>query len=270
MASRRDTRNFEAQILRYLDDWIYEARSMRTPHVKKRRRRQKIRHQSPRNRNAGFLHLPFELRVKVYEYYIHQGHTINVLKTWLLYQANKMLLVSRQVTTDVLELLFTRNTFELPINAEGELALSQNFSAQHRFLMRSLLVTIVPIGKSYGHSQPDVFLWAAMIQHLTSLQIVVSLPIPPVRHMQIALNRWYDWVAPYFEVFTRHVNASTKVLVDVNGLEAAGNVVKDFLPSRAQFVRLQGGDLIFLRGIYSLHAAKFARLMRQANVRPRL
>lgn len=269
MASRRDTRNWKAQQIRFTD-CVQEAKSRPITRVKKRPRHHKPRHRSPRCRRTGFLHLPFELRIKVYEYCIPQGHTINVLKPWLLYQAKKMLLVSRQVTVDVLDLLFTRNTFELPLNAEGETALGRNFSAHHRFLMRSLLVTIVPIGKSYGHSKPDVSLWATMIPHLTSLQIIASLPIPPLQNMSIAPNRWYRWVARYFNVFTRYVRPSTKVLLDFNGQQAACDAAREFLPSRAQFVRLQRGDLIFLRGIYSRNAMRFARFMRQANVRPRL
>lgn len=217
---------------------------------------------------TGFLDLPFELRIQIYEYHLPQGHTISVLKPWLLYQTKKFLLVSRQVTVDVLHLLFTRNTFEVPLNAEGEQGLRRNFSPWNRRLMHTLLITAVPIGSSYCHSEPDVQLWATMIPRLRSLQIIASQPTPPGPKMKLALARWADWIIPYFDTFHHFLNPSTtKVLVDVNDHKATADIVRMYLPSKSQFVRLERGDLIFLRGIFSSYASRYYYLLRRGDLR---
>ncbi|KAJ5172457.1 hypothetical protein N7492_005050 [Penicillium capsulatum] len=217
---------------------------------------------------AGFLHLPFELRLMIYKYCLPQGHTINVTKPWILYQAKQMLLVSRQVTADVLQILFSENTFEVPLNADGERGLIRNFSLYSRSFMQDLLITAVPTGNTYCNSEPDVSLWQSMIPHLKRLQIVVSQPIPPLSSMRLAVTHWARWIGRYLIVFARFLQESTVVLLDANDRKPTIDIAKEILPAHLQIARLARGDLIFLRGVYAAHGARFARMLQHLRMHP--
>ena len=203
----------------------------------------------------GFLNLPMELRLQIYKLCIPQKETVNVLVPRIKFEAKGLLFVSQQISKECLDILYGENTFELPLNAEGEAYLCINFAPLNRERMRHLAITAVPIGKTYTRSTPNQFLWASLLPRVKTLEMVMAAPIPPLTSLigpppPAVWERWYDWLLPYLMCFKHHLPSSAKVKLDVDDRRFAVFFMRPFVPPSWRIVRLERGDLIFLRGEY--------------------
>lgn len=155
-----------------------------------------------------------ELRLEIYKLCIPRKETINVLVPRVKFEAKGILFVSQQISKECLDILYGENTFELPLNAEGEAYMCINFGPLNRERMRHLAITAVPMGKTYTHSTPDGLLWASLLPRVKTLEMVMAAPIPPFKRQSgsrpVVLDRWYDWLLPYIEALNNFFRPQLK------------------------------------------------------------
>ena len=86
---------------------------------------------------------------------------------------NSLLLLSKQISEECLDILYGENIFKLYLNGEGEVYLRKNFTEVNRRRMRYLLLIAQPMGVSYEPVRiPDNVLWASILPSLRVLRIV--------------------------------------------------------------------------------------------------
>jgi hypothetical protein len=231
----------------------------------------------PKAPSTGLLSLPLELRLQIYHYCIPRkrivevahprfefewpsvDHTLDFEDIWGRNKnKNSILLLSKQISDEALDVLYGDNVFKLYLHGEGEYYMKKNFSDRNRQRIRDLLLIAQPRGISYTPGTlPDDALWRSTLPHLKILQLVLGQPVEAGGYynaptLEQDLDRWIDWIRPFLQCFGQHLSIQTKVEIDMDGRAETGALIKKYLPHDYREVRCRlVGDFIFKRGQYS-------------------
>jgi F-box-like domain len=232
----------------------------------------------PHATSTGLLDLPWEIRRQIYNYCIptkrlvhvnlypffslgihfeKKDATLNFVEDswgWGIdgkLNTSCLLLLSRQISNECLDILYGENIFKLCLNWPGdEIRLQKTFGEANRRRMRYLLLLAYPLGVSTYQSVPDDAMWASILPGLRILRIVAKQTLKPQRDLNLRqeMGSWVKWIEPYLKCFGQHLSAGTLVEIDDNG--RAGELAEQYLPHGYQKVISDG---IFRRRVEVLH-----------------
>ena len=178
--------------------------------------------------------------------------------------SNGIFSVSKQVSEEALDILYGQNLFQLYLHAEGELLLRKNFSERNRQRMRHMLVVLQPLGFLIQPSwKPDHRLWSSILRNLVSFRLVAQEPFADIEYHDVLrheqeMDMWLVWINPLLACFSQHLQIGTRVQVDFDEKEKAGELVKEHLTCGYQTIQCHvAGDRIFRRGRYSFESGYF-------------
>ena len=120
----------------------------------------------------------------------------SVIDHWKISENRKsLLLVSKQIGEEALDLLYGENIFKLHLHGEGEYFLRKNFSGRNRRRMRYTLVIAQPMGVSFKPGRkPDNALWSSTLPNLKILRLIHSNPsqLRVITTPPRSCNGWID------------------------------------------------------------------------------
>jgi hypothetical protein len=228
------------------------------------------------DRPSLLVDLPFEIRRQIYHQRIPTKRVVEVSNPYfstgpkeeaeslgdgyINQNMNNLLLLSKQISEECLDILYGENIFKLWLNAGDELYLRKNFSEANWRRMRHLLLVAQPMGVSYTPGRvPDNALWASILPGLRTLRIVAEQPLQPGGYfnaptLKQETDRWVNWIRPFYECFGQHLSTGAIVEVDDDGRETTSELAK-CLPDGYRKVQCHLiGDLIFKRGHFSIES----------------
>lgn len=221
-------------------------------------------------RPAGLLGVPLEIRQQIYRYFLvrrvpieldflnfHPYQWSDEFCKWLDVERNTaVLLVSRQLSEEALDVLYGENVFKVVLHGGRPNILSQ-FAPANRQRIRRLQLVLRPMGVSYGSPlNLDSQIWPPILANLAKLCIVAQQPLEP-RHYYNApsleqdMDEWLTWLKPVLEYVNQYVSSGTVVEVDDDDREETSELVKECLPNGYRKVQTRTGDLCFMRGEFS-------------------
>lgn len=233
---------------------------------------EKLEASSSRALPKGFMTLPFEIRLQIYQYLlpakcrvsVQRPCWINDLPRWDFsrhgpnYHYNTIFLLCKQITEEVLDVVYQQNFFKVELHHNGERWLERNFES-NMVRMRHLIVVAQPTGDTFRPELlPDDALWASILPQIKTLRIIAEQPVRVARFYRAFTVRqmqewWSKWLRQFLECFARHISHEALVEVDANGIAKTEELVKNCLPNNCQVVRDRTvGDYIFHRGYCSV------------------
>jgi hypothetical protein len=171
---------------------------------------------------------------------------------------NSILLLSKQISGEALDILYGDNIFKLQLHGQGEYCLKKKFAEGNRQRIRYLLLSAQPMGVSYEPERmPDNSLWSSILPTLKGLRIVAEQPVEASSYhgapsLEQEIDRWVKWIKPFLHCFGQYLSRETIVQVDIDGRAETRELVKECLPHGYREIRCRHvGDLIFKRGRFS-------------------
>ncbi|KAF2493097.1 hypothetical protein BU16DRAFT_71323 [Lophium mytilinum] len=216
----------------------------------------------------GLFDLPLELRREIYRYCLVRESPVRVPEDWRITRVYKvqdrkknLLLVSKQVSAEAVEILYGENAFMFAVSRENERKLVGYISAAN--IMRIRKVWIVLSDKGYDNDKmPGVEVWGPVFAGLTKLVIVAKQPILPESEVVNALilnqyqniaDTWAVWCDRMIEFVAQNVRYNLVVELDDNDREDTGAVMMRYFPNRHRMVKTVYGDRVFKRGGQTLN-----------------
>lgn len=170
-----------------------------------------------------------------------------------------LLLCCRQITEEVMDMLYGGNTFQVNIHGDGQCTLAHLFNSKTREKIRKMVLILRPRGVSYHrnfHMDPNI--WDGILGNLSILGVIAEQPESlslgewPKAEPEDALEEWTAWITPIFEYLDRALHRETKIVVDANDEKETVQVLEKAIPGRSRFQHLPMADIIFKRGRFSL------------------
>jgi hypothetical protein len=170
-----------------------------------------------------------------------------------------LLLVCRQITDEVKEMLYGGNTFTVNGYGDGQRNFEQIFLPETRVKMRKMILVFRAEGVIAGTNvRTDQKTWDCILSNLSILGIIAQQPEPAGLYESLpsepegAFEIWAAWLTPILEYLGQTLPDAAEVLVDANKEEGAVQICENVLPGRCRFQRLRAADYIFSRGECSL------------------
>ena len=215
--------------------------------------------------SVGFLDTPLEIRLQIYRYCLVAKNPIITqyvsVDPWKFSSSRirdrkkSLLLVSKRVGLEALDVLYGENVFQILLHGEGEYYLKQHFAKANIDRMRRMQFVMQPQGVSYGRMLEST-LWSPIFANLTKLSIVAQQPLqpqdnynaPPFEH---EMQKWTQWLRAVLQYTVRQLSSSCTVEVDDDDMEETSLVMRESLPGGFRKVQTLAGDLCFRRNQYS-------------------
>ena len=210
---------------------------------------------------TGFLDLPLELRIQVYQYCLVRKKTVNVDFIWIdpyrfsnwgiCDESKSLLLVSKMVGSEALEVLYSENTFLVCLNGHLGNTLVKEFAGRNIQRIRRMHLVMRPCGISYGKLL-DPTLWSPLLANLTKLTIMAQQPLvartyydaPP---FEKELKEWTDWTTAVLQYIGRRLPTTCTIEVDDDDKQETSTLMKEHFPQGYQKVHTRLGDIAFSR-----------------------
>ncbi|KAH7327092.1 hypothetical protein BKA65DRAFT_480814 [Rhexocercosporidium sp. MPI-PUGE-AT-0058] len=142
-----------------------------------------------------------------------------------------ILLLSKQISGEALDILYGDNIFKLQLHGEGEHCLKKKFAEGNSLWVFPTsqrgwrIVTEQPVEASSYHGAPS---------------------------LEQEIDRWVKWIKPFLHCCGQYLSRETVVQVDIDGRAETRELVKECLPHGYREIRCRHvGDLIFKRGRFS-------------------
>ena len=179
---------------------------------------------------------------------------------WIINQyKNNLLLVSKRISEEALDILYGENIFNLYLNGSGEYFLRKNFSERNRRRMRWILVIAQPRGVSFEPGRkPDDAMWFLILPNIKAFRLVAQQPLqargysnaPTLEHEMV---KWVKWIEPFLDCFGRHLPSTAVVEFDNDERIETSELVKVRLPNGYRKVQCHlAGDFALKRGRFSI------------------
>ena len=219
---------------------------------------------------TGLLGVPLEIRLEIYRYFLIRREPIKLQflnfhpKQWPDEDYNPLnakrhtvvLLVSRQLSEEALNVLYGENIFEVALHRGSQSILSQ-FAPANRQRIRRLQLSARPSGVSYGSPlNLNLHILPPILAGLTRLYIVVQQPLEArtfdnAPRLEQEMHKWLTQLKPVLEYVNQYVSSRATIEVDDNDMEETSELVKKCLPNGYRKVRTRTGDMWFTRGVFS-------------------
>ena len=224
---------------------------------------------------TGLLGVPFEIRLEIYRYLLTRRELIE-LQPPIFYSdpwPNKdyplntkrypvILLVSRQLSEEALNVLYGENVFEFSFSGSSLNIFSQFAPANRQRIRRLQLLACHGIPFYISLFDPDHHVLppileslAPILANLTRLYIVAQQPLRArtfdnASRLERGMRNWLTTLKPVLECVNQYVSSRATIEVDDNDMEETSELVKKCFPNGYRKVRTQTGDICFRRGVY--------------------
>ena len=218
---------------------------------------------------AGFLDLPLELRRQIYRYLLTRRKAFNAFsiridpyrfsKWGIEDRVKSLVLVSKQISNEAVEILYGENIFSYPLNGDSGYSLQKNFSPENIQRIRKLRIIVQDAGCQYPDRVPDYELWSPILARLTKLQIVAKQPLEQRGYygapsLESEVKKWVNWFGPMLSYIAGKISNNLCVEMDYDDRRETDVLVNEHLPGRHRKVRTIDGDLMFKRGQFSMES----------------
>ena len=206
-------------------------------------------------RPTGFLDLAVELRRLIYLYCVVRKDPFKIPDRFMglerLSQCrirdpkNSLLLVSKKVGAEALEVLYGDNTFQIYILRDGGCYLTGQFWEVNRRRIRKLQVVMEPF-YFYGRV-PDSTPWSPLLAQLKKLTIVAQHPLQ-FRRSNFAeheIEESTEWLRETLRYLSSELRSSCVVEVDGNDKAETSALMGECFPRGYRKVQTLAGNLLF-------------------------
>lgn len=212
-----------------------------------------------------FSDLPLEVRHKIYALILPHRRVVQVDTTAHLCKdvssskptkttkatksmSRALLVVSKPVMMDCLDMLYSNNVFEIWLHENGETTLETHFSSANRRRIRHLVLVARSGGATSIWSAPRIPLWSTLLPRLNVLQLSISSSVNDSSQSESRPSEdaqaWALWIEPYLALFSEYLVPGTEVYVrDMRGedvLEIFSRYIPPTLRIRSDFVPRAG------------------------------
>ena len=210
---------------------------------------------------VSFLDVPLEIRRQIYQYCLVKKDPVDIHHIFAdlffssdsLPRDNKksLLLVSKQVGSEALEILYGKNVFQLYLhNGWGGHHLKGLFAGANIGRMRRMVFVIKPHRIDYG-CMLDSTLWSPILAKLTKLSIVAQQPPQGPYHssptFEQVMEKWTEWLRAILQYIARQLSSSCIVEADDDDWKGTSTLMRENLPNGYRKVQTLAGDQIFRR-----------------------
>ncbi|KAM0798469.1 hypothetical protein BDR22DRAFT_859112 [Usnea florida] len=215
---------------------------------------------SPSRPPLGFLDTPLEIRREIYRYCLLRRHPVSihdphypVFDEGIRKYKNSLLLVSRQVGSEALVVLYGENIFRVFLDDWGELDLKGFFAEANIGRVRRL--EIVTPSSPYPSFEVanytymlDFKIWSPFLANLTKLSIVVDPPIQFRTHDKgLEKKKTLEWLRINLQDVASHLSHCCIVEVDDDNSEETRAVLGESFPGGYRKVQTLLGDAYIRR-----------------------
>ena len=214
---------------------------------------------------TGFLDLPLEIRLQIYRYCLVRSNPVHVHYIYIdpyrfcdmgIHDEKKsLLLVSKEVGTEALEILYGDNVFQVCLHGGAGGYLRKNFTEANRRKIRIMQVLMQPHGIDYGRML-DSTIFPPVLANLKKLSIVAQQPLQAGGYYNAPtfeqdMEEWIGWLRATLQFITCHLPDRCIVQVDDDDKMETSAVMGECFPSGYRRVQTLAGDLCFERNDYS-------------------
>ena len=164
-----------------------------------------------------------------------------------------ILLLSKQISEEALNVLYGENYFAINIYLDGEYNLKHSFTAANRQRVRSLLLIFAyrrPI-------VPDDELWESVLPKVKGLRVIIEQPVKEGRGwygvptFEQEIRNWGKWLAAYLRCFNENLSPEALLEIDDDGQPKTQEMLRKHLAIGYRSVRCRFGDHFSKRGLWS-------------------
>ncbi|KAF2788939.1 hypothetical protein K505DRAFT_314013 [Melanomma pulvis-pyrius CBS 109.77] len=219
-------------------------------------------------KQTGLLSLSLELRQQIYQYVlpepgIRDTNSLNWrgAQDWKFTLVGEdkstILRVSKQISSEALNVLYGANTFKVALHGDPNAQLSK-IAPQNRKRVRRFQLILRPVDITYGKNPTrlDSQIWDPMLANLLELCIAAQEP-PQAQGWYISqtfkqdMLRWRWWVAAVFLYLDFRVPEHLVFQMDVGNQEEAIKLVHRYITHGIRNVETRDGNFWFKRGMYA-------------------
>lgn len=229
----------------------------------------------PTSEPSDKLKLPLEIREEIYRYLlVPPGPSDQYLECIAFFHLHTMhmerdtsiLLVSRQISEEALDILYGENVFKLDVNEDQDCFVTR-FTVRNRLRIRHLLLVSRPYRYDRGLlSGLEFVIWSPILANLTKLCIVAQEPLPgcffnPLwddvpdgsqTTLKKLLDDWAISLKAIFVFINQHLSKDMVVLVDDGSREYTTKLIRQCLSNNTKSVKIRLGDIYFKRDEFAL------------------
>ncbi|KAI9858187.1 MAG: hypothetical protein M1813_007836 [Trichoglossum hirsutum] len=136
-----------------------------------------------------------------------------------------ILLVSRQVSEEALDVLYGENAFRATLR-RGDRDVFSKLAPTNRQRIRRLPIVLQD---TFDHTAPPYFdsqIWPQIFANLTKLCIVAEQPLEPSKQK---MDEWLTWLKHVLQCVNQYVSSGSVVEVDDDDREETSSLVKECL-----------------------------------------
>ena len=207
---------------------------------------------SPSRPPLGFLDTPLEIRREIYRYCLLRRNPVSILPPFWDQKSRgyeiSLLLVSRQVGSEALAVLYGENIFSAYLGYWGEADLKNFFAEANigRVRRMEILTPSTPYPPfevaNYTYML-DSKIWSPFLANLTKLSIVVKPPFQSRTHNKaLKKEKGLEWLRINLQDIASHLIHSCIVEVDDDNSEETKAVLGESFPGGYRKVQTLLGD----------------------------
>ncbi|KAF2691170.1 hypothetical protein K458DRAFT_412487 [Lentithecium fluviatile CBS 122367] len=187
----------------------------------------------------------------------HLAHVATWVKSSRQSVLPRLLLVSRQVSDEALNVLYGDNLFKVMLHGDDQSELKRLFAQHNRRRMKEVMIILRPMGISYHPGfKMDEGTWDDIVPSLRGLRIVAEQPIEGDHYwngqtLEEKMKEWKEWTEPIFQYLGKTLSPECEVVIDIDEREETRKLAEKYLLHGYRQVRTETGDLIFKRGAFS-------------------
>ncbi|MCJ1236881.1 hypothetical protein MMC14_004863 [Varicellaria rhodocarpa] len=167
-----------------------------------------------------------------------------------------VLSVSRQISEEALNVLYSRNLFIVNVHG-GAYRKLLRFGTANLRRIRHLQLVLQPMGICYPEPMKfDFQLWIPLLAGLSQLCLVAQQPLRAggyynASSLEEDMQKYVAWLEPILQYLAQNVPETTIVRIDDGNLMETGRVMETCFHSGYEKVQTETGDRIFERGVFS-------------------
>lgn len=206
----------------------------------------------------GFLGLPVEIRRLIYQYCLVRRDPFIIPDRFIGFerlsqcrirdQRNSLLLVSKMVGAEALEVLYGDNAFQIDICHDGVCHLTGEFWEVNRRRIGKLQVVLQPFTSGWGPycCVPDSTPWSPLLAQLKKLTIVAQHPLRFRRYYTAeTIEKSTEWLMERLQCYSSELRSSCVVEVDDDNQTDTGALMRICFPRGYRRVQTLAGNLLF-------------------------
>ena len=214
-----------------------------------------------------FLDTPLELRREIYRHCLVRRDPVCIHDPFsygyrfpdsgLRDYKNSLLLISRQVGSEALVVLYGENVFQVTLSYGGEADLKKFFAEANIGRVRRMEI-VTPFRLDHRpfnivdfNYKLDSRLWSPFLSNLTKLSIVVRLPLPiRVHYKAFQMKKGLEWLRVNLHDTASHLSRSCIIEVDDENRKQTRALMEESFPGGYRKVQTLSGDAYFGRNDY--------------------